>query len=115
MLEGLTLERGPGLFLPGRVLDYKKIMALSDQDFARFYLELMEEYREKDGWWGEGGIPRCSECNRKISGPGELRRYCGASLHPRCFQAWYQRHGGDEKGIMKRFWERVFKLDLSEA
>jgi hypothetical protein len=52
----MTIEqfvlKGPLVYpLIGRALDYKKLIAASDEVFARFYLELMEEYKHKNGWW----------------------------------------------------------------
>lgn len=95
----------------GRVLDYERIVGLSDNDFARLYLELMEEYRDKDGWWSNGKIPKCGECHSEISNPKQLRRYCGLSMHPSCFKQFYEREGND-KGIIKQYWQKVANLSL---
>ncbi|MGM5483405.1 MAG: hypothetical protein ACQER9_00640 [Nanobdellota archaeon] len=94
-----------------RVLDYEKIVKASDEDFARFYLELMIEYRDKDGWWSDGKIPECNECHKEIQRPEDLRRYHGLSMHPSCFRQYYTREGDDE-GIMDKYWQRVANLVL---
>lgn len=95
-----------------RHLDYKKIEALSNTEFAQFYLELMREYRDKEGWWGRAGTPKCSECHTIISGPEELRRYNGISLHPACFRKVYAE---DKKvGATEKYFDRVAALDLAK-
>jgi len=96
----------------GRRFDYEKILSLSSDEFAEFYLKVMEEYRDKDGWWGKAGIPSCSECSQEISGPKELRRYYGLTLHPKCFEKIYEKEKDDQKGLIKFYWDRVVKLDL---
>ena len=104
--------KGPFLFHIGRrVLDYEKIAKASDEDFSQLYLELMREYRDKDGWWSDGKIPKCNECHEVISSPEQLRRYYGSSMHPSCFNQFYIREG-DDKGIMRKYWERVADLVL---
>ena len=102
---------------PVRMMNYQKVFALSDRDFSEFYLKLMEEYRDKDGWWGERGTPYCSKCNEEISSPKDLRRYCGRSLHPNCFSEEMQSENVKNSLLrnktMKKYFERVAKLDLS--
>ena len=96
-----------------RLLDYKKFMALSDENFEEIYLKLMEEYRDEHRWWQEGGIiPQCIECNKEISSPEELRRYHGNSLHPDCFGKYLEKDGKyeNESDSMKQFLGRVSKL-----
>ncbi len=93
----------------GRYFDYERIIALSEDDFAKLYLELMAEYRDKDGWWSNGRIPKCNECRGVISGPEQLRRYHGLSMHPTCFKQFYKREGNEE-GTMKQYWMRVANL-----
>jgi len=95
-----------------RIHDYEKIFALSKRDFAEFYLKLMEEYRDKDGWWAEGTDPiNCSKCNEEISGPRDLRRLYGRALHPTCFAE--EMDLTKERGASKKYWKRVLELDLS--
>ena len=99
-------------FLGVRHLDYEKIMVLSENQFAHLYLELMTEYKDKDGWWGVKGTPGCSECNKEISGPENLRRYYGLSLHPECFKKVYE-NGWIAKGMEKKYFDRVAKLSYN--
>jgi hypothetical protein len=94
--------------LPGIIWDYTKVLALPDDQFAAFYLRRMEEYR-LDGWWTGNKTPKCFECRQPIEGPKELRRYHGVSLHPDCFDTWYEREGRTEDG-MKTYWDRVANL-----
>jgi len=94
-----------------RTLDFEAIVALSDADFAKLYLELMNGYRDKDGWWKEGKIPYCHECHLVIPEPAQLRRYYGSVMHPDCFKRFYERNG-DETGVMRQYWERVARLVL---
>lgn len=106
--------------LGGRSWDYKKLLDLSDTDFAEFYLKVMEEYRDNNGWWGDKGIPSCTDCHKEISEPKELRRYYGSSLHPECFERVYRqyflpalRENSSKSGnLIKKYWERVSKLRL---
>ncbi|MFA5953219.1 MAG: LIM domain-containing protein [Candidatus Pacearchaeota archaeon] len=107
--------RGPMLGFPlFNYFDFKKAIELSDRDFAELYLKLMEEYRYKDGWWTESkGIPSCSKCNEKISGPKDLRRYCGRSLHPNCFTEEIKIEMKSMNSIMKKYFNRVLKVDFS--
>jgi hypothetical protein len=93
-------------------LDYRRLLKLSDIDFTEFYLNLMEEYRDKDGWWkDEKNLPHCSKCNEVISGPRDLRRLAGRSLHPLCLVEEIKIE--DKKGLEKKYWERVLKVDFS--
>jgi hypothetical protein len=97
----------------GRLFDYQKIVKLPDKDFAGFYLALMTEYRDKEGWWSEGKIPKCGRCSKEISGPAQLRRYYGRSLDPDCFVIEYQKDSyKDDSRLMRQFWERVAKLRI---
>jgi hypothetical protein len=104
----------------GRSWDYKKLLNLSDEEFAEFYLKNMEEYRDNDGWWEKQKAPFCSECHKEISGPKELRRYYGASLHPECFKKVYEQYflpsGGksslEKNSLISKYLERVSKLKL---
>jgi len=63
MIEEFVVKNPLFSFSGTRVLDTKRIVALSDEDFATLHLELMTEYRNKDGWWSDGNVPHCSECN----------------------------------------------------
>lgn len=101
--------------------DYRKILALSDEDFKLLYLMRMEEYRDKDGWWKPdpvpkpvwkaSSIPECSTCHLVIPGPSELRRYVGRSFHGRCFREFYLKERDDEPDELKRrYWDRVAAL-----
>jgi hypothetical protein len=113
MIEDFVRNGNDVLFsMPGiRHLDYAKILKLSDSDFAALYLELMNEYRDKNGWWGKAGIPKCSECNKVIPGPENLRRYVGRSLDSYCFGDVFNknRHFSDSE-LEKKYFDRVAKL-----
>jgi hypothetical protein len=113
MLEDFIMKEIPLFHFVGRALDYKRIIALPDRDFSQLYLELMSEYRDKDGWWGAAGIPKCSSCHEEIPGPDQLRRYHGRSMYPSCFRHYYAREGDGEDmvGIMRQYWLRVADLD----
>jgi len=112
MLKDFFTVKAPALYaVPVRTLDYEKVVELSAEDFAKLHLELMNEYKDKDGWWSDGKIPNCSECHSEIPGPEDLVRYYGRSLHHNCFRRVYEREG-DETGIMKRYWDRVAELVL---
>jgi hypothetical protein len=105
--------KGLLIFHPGgRALDFEKIVTASDEDFAQLYLELMTEYRDKNGWWSDGNIPKCYECHEVIPSPEQLRRYHGLSMHPSCFKQYYAKEG-DDKGVMMKYWQRVADLVLN--
>ena len=98
--------------VPG-TLDFKKIVALPDADFAQIYLELMNQYRDINGWWQEGKIPHCFKCHEVIDAPTNLRRYYGLSLHPRCFGEVYFRERKRKSKTMRKYFDRVAFLKLS--
>jgi hypothetical protein len=110
-IDDFVLKDTLMFYFLGRVLDYKKVVEASDDDFAKLYLELMNEYRDKDGWWSDSKIPKCYECHKIISSPEQLRRYHGLSMHPSCFKQYYAREE-DDKGIMRKYWQRVVDLVL---
>lgn len=113
MLEELVIKGSHMLSGKVMALDFEKIIALSNQDFSRFYLELMSTYRV-NGWWTEGKIPQCCECSSVISGPEQLRRYHGLSLHPDCFKKLYEKEAQEDgnEGVMHQYWLRVAGLVL---
>jgi len=98
---------------PGRVWDYEKIATLNDKDFKEFYLALMREYRDIDGWWGENKKPYCNKCLKLIPGPEMLRRFTGRTLDPQCFRDIYASERNDWSPIMQRYWDRVAMLDAT--
>lgn len=108
----------PFLGLPVRMLDFETIATLSDEDFAKFYLEVMEEYR-KDKWWkDERHIPHCLACGETIDGPADLRRYVGRSYHAACFRDFHEanRNSGEFSRKSKNeqaYWSRVASLVIS--
>jgi len=113
MIENFVLKSSQVMFsMPGiRHLDYKKILALPDSEFAALYFEFMNEYKEKDGWWGNAGIPSCSECQKNISGPEQLRRYHGRTLHPDCFKEVYSKDKFPSKDpLERRYFDRIANL-----
>jgi len=114
MIEQFVLDPNKLIFaIPYvRNLDRERINALSDEDFAALYLELMTEYRDKNGWWSKGKPVRCSECHQAITGPEGLRRYYGRTLDPECFKKAYEAEREDfaDSPVMRRYWDRVAKL-----
>jgi hypothetical protein len=93
-------------------VDYHKIVSMSDDEFSKYYLEKMSEYKEKDGWWSEGKVPACFDCNEVIQGPKDLRRFYGQCLHADCFKEYYESVKFLESGIRRLYWDRVAALKL---
>jgi hypothetical protein len=91
-------------------LDLGKVMSLPNSEFYAFYTALMKSYKTIYGWWDDGRIPFCTECQNVILGPQELRRYHGRSLHPNCF-AKYLKSEGNYSGEERKFFERVARLN----
>ncbi len=88
--------------------DYKKILALSDEDFAQLHLELMRGYN----WWNMNVKPDCWECSKSIERPEDLRRYYGQNLHPPCFRQ-VNKNDAMRKQRPRReqqYWERLATL-----
>ncbi len=104
-------ERGSSL--PIHHFKFGKALTLSDEDFAQLYLAIMTEYKVHNGWWSEKRVPHCNECREEISGPAELRRLYGKSLHPDCFRKVYQEETKHSHKEEKQYWERVAALDLT--
>lgn len=99
--------------IPANCLKYDKILAISDVDFADFYLQLMTVYKEKDGWWGKQGVPKCWTCHEEIESPKDLRRYCGQSHHPVCFGEMWKKERKTQKWVeMRKYFDRVAKLRI---
>lgn len=109
MIEKFVIKDAVPTGLPVRELDYEKIVKLSEEDFVALYLEMMEGYRNHNGWWGEAGTPSCSECREEINGPKNLRRYKGLSMHPDCFKRFYEEEENDGR-LMKEYFGRVAEL-----
>jgi hypothetical protein len=116
-IDDFVLDNQRLIFAIGRVYDYDKLLALSDADFADFYLQTMDRYRTLDGWWNPNKVPKCFECHAVIPGPDQLRRYAGASLHAGdCFKAWYLKNRDEgESPIIRKYWERVMAIPLSSV
>jgi len=119
ILEKVILS--PGDFSTGlrtRKINHEKVLALSDNDFEQFYLELMTEYKTKEGWWNldnSESIPQCDNCHKIIPNPESLRRYHGNSLHPNCFrEEWAKERGTYNNSILKRYFDRIAALKLGE-
>lgn len=97
--------------LKSRYLNYEKILNLSENELSIFHSTLMNEYRERDGWWSNGKIPRCSECKKFINSPEDLIRYYGNSLHHGCFKTFYNKAGPMEKEeTIRKYWEKILNL-----
>ena len=114
MLERLLHTDPSPTMLPVRNFDHKKIVALSNQEFAIFYGELMNEYRDKDGWWKNGRIPECDTCHQVIPRPSQLRRYQGRSLHPECFKKVYEKEKDTFKGVEREYFDKVANVVLDD-
>lgn len=105
-------ERKNRLFLPSR-LNHAKIMGLNDKEFAQLHLELMMEYREKDGWWIRAGIPNCSNCKEAVPCPEQLVRYHGRTLHHLCFREEWKKERQRYAGSEQKYWDRISRLPLN--
>ena len=114
--------------LGGRSWNYAKLLALSDEDFAEFYFNLMKEYGENEFLWEDGNNPSCSECHGAIFSPKDLRKYYESNLHPKCFQKVYEQYflpsrikspwqTSDELSLyfdfVNKYFERVSQLKIS--
>ena len=96
----------------GRI-NYSEVIKFSDKDFAEFYYGLMKEYQDKDDWWADKeNIPPCNRCYNEISGPKDLRRLAGRTLHPNCFSEEMNLRK-IKNPLEKKYWERVLKVNLS--
>ncbi|MCX6815025.1 MAG: hypothetical protein NTY20_05245 [Candidatus Aenigmarchaeota archaeon] len=109
------LWKEPTIWMPpsGRNWNYEKILAISDPEFSEFYLALMTEYRDNEGWWSGEKIPKCFKCHNVIPGPETLRRLTGRTLDPECFRVVYASERNDYGPIVQKYWDRVAKLDLT--
>jgi len=97
-----------------QVPDYEKILALSDEDFTRLHLLKMIVYQEKNGWWGKGKIPECRECKEVIERPRDLVRYCGQTLHHKCFPAARKKEEVERNITIRKYWDRFEKVLCSD-
>lgn len=97
-----------------RDLSESDLMDLPDDEFALYYRNKMQEYKDSDGWWSsKDRIPECAKCHEQISGPKDLRRMAGMSLHPDCFKAqlseYIEENKTSEYYIL--YFERVSQLE----
>jgi len=99
------------MLMPMR-FDLRKVLALNDGDFAKFNSFVMQEYHDRDGWWKNGKIPKCFECNQQILGPEQLARYHGATYDRNCFKNFWYRDGirEEQQNTFKIYFERVAKI-----
>ncbi len=96
-------------------LGIEETMKLPDDEFALLYRIRMQAYKDIDKWWSSPDrVPKCSRCNKEISGPKDLRRIAGASYHPKCFKE--QLEGEKQKLRGKEpylpYFERAAKLEF---
>jgi len=111
MIEQYLLPPNKNSFTSyGNTLDLSGLVALSDPDFALAYLELMSQYRDKDGWWTKDKIPHCGSCHAIIPGPEALRRYHGQTLDSACFKKVYEADNTHRTDVEKLYWNRVAQL-----
>ncbi len=97
--------------LKTRAIDYSKVLQLNDEEFKEYYLEIMAEFKTKDNWWSNREFPKCDNCHEMISGPENLRRYYGLSLHPSCFRKiWARDSKNCNNHIIKKYFERIAQL-----
>ncbi len=104
-------EERAHMIMPVR-FDLRKVFALNDEN-AKFNLLLMQEYRDKNGWWKDGKIPPgCIKCRQPIFGPEQLVRYYGATYDRTCFRNFWYRDGirEEQQTIFKKYFERVANL-----
>lgn len=101
----------------GQVDREKAALELSDEEFAKFYLECMSTYKDLDGCWQEKNGPQgphsCAECRETISDIKNLRRMYGLSLHPNCFIEHYNKHKSTESEHSRRYWDRVANVVIN--
>jgi len=112
-----------------RRFNYRRLLGLSDEEFAERYLGEMTRYfyehgremlqREVDmikmGIKEGLEIFGCFDCHLPIESPRDLRRYYGNSLHHDCFVKRLEKDkspGGHRRDTTFRYWERVAKLGL---
>jgi hypothetical protein len=100
---------------PGRnTLNFQKVNQLSDKEFSKLYLELMVEYRDKNDWWSsDEKTPYCSvsDCHSIITGPEDLVRYYGRSLHRKCFVKLYKKERESERNeTLRKYFDLVVRM-----
>jgi hypothetical protein len=114
----ITLEdfivKGLRIGLPGtREFNHSKVLALNEEDFGKFYLLLMEEYKDKDNYW-KNGNPQCWRCNNGIETPKDMRKLFGRTLHTECFKKdydeTYKSHNLDN--VTRKYLERVYSVNI---
>lgn len=116
MLERVTIQVpvGEGRMFGFSRFDFKKIMALTNEEFSQFYLEAMQEYKDKNGWWQEGKMPSCGVCHEIIPGPAQLRRYYGRTLNAKCFRELWAKERNEHRKSDQQYFDRIAKLTLGE-
>lgn len=113
-------------------LDWKKIENLPEEEFVERYVGEMTRYFYEHGervlreerslrkiGHHEGLRPVCcSDCHGLISGPSDMRRYYGATLHGDCLaKRWendrreHVKREGNRRGGTVRYWDRLIKLN----
>ncbi len=95
-------------------VNYEEVLKLDDNEFAKFYLEMMEEYRDFNGWWTCNKIPKCLDCDTIIKGPSNLRRYCGQTRDAECFERFWENERRDcDSHLLRKYFDRVAKLRIN--
>lgn len=110
-------------------LDWKKIAALSDEEFIQHYVGEMTLYfyeHARDALKERDYISNvrrrvvlrpiaCSDCRLAFAGPSHMRRYYGNSLHSLCFaRRWEQDRPArldGENSAMVHYWDRIARLN----
>jgi hypothetical protein len=92
-------------------VNFKKVLSLSDEDFANYYLQLMDTYNL---FWKERNQVLCGHCHEELSGPRDLVRYFGLNLHKICFPEYFKSYPPQDKTLQKYF-QRVVKMVSSNS
>lgn len=113
MIENFVIKERVMLPMSGRQLDRERIVNLPDDEFSELYLELMTEYKDKDGWWTGDKIPKCGPCHEIIDVPANLRRHYARTLDHGCFQEVYAKERPQERNeIRGKYFDKVANLGL---
>lgn len=114
ILEEVIVQNTTLTGVSTRTIDWDVVLNFPDKKFEQYYLELMTEYRDKNGYWTKRKIP-CDNCHQIISGPEQLRRYYGRSLHPICFkEEWKKERLEKKEPTLVAYFDRVAQLTLGE-
>ncbi|MBW2968011.1 hypothetical protein KY362_06000 [Candidatus Woesearchaeota archaeon] len=84
---------------------------LSDYEFAENYFDIIGVTARNNGWWQEGNVPSCAECEEGIGSLAQLRMYESHPYHPKCFRKVFEREGIEYDEVMTGYWQRVMEIE----